>query len=43
MNIELDEVVGIDVSDDALEQIAGGQHGGTIRTDGWLCYTNQCF
>ena len=25
MNIELDEVVGLDVSDDALELAAGGQ------------------
>ena len=28
MNIELDEVVGLDVSDDALEQAAGGAQGG---------------
>ena len=29
MNIELDEIVVQDVSDDALEQAAGGAHGGT--------------
>ncbi len=28
MNIELDEVVELDVSDDALEQAAGGAQGG---------------
>jgi hypothetical protein len=28
MNIELDEVVVLDVSDDALEQAAGGAQGG---------------
>ncbi len=28
MNIELDEVVVMDVSDDALEQAAGGAEGG---------------
>ena len=28
MNIELDEVVGLDVSDDALELAAGGAQGG---------------
>lgn len=28
MNIELDEVVGQDVSDDALELAAGGEQGG---------------
>ena len=31
MNIELDEVVVQDVSDDALEQAAGGAQGG-VRT-----------
>ena len=30
MNIELDEVVVQDVSDDALEQAAGGAQGGPI-------------
>ena len=30
MNIELDEVVGLDVSDDALEQAAGGAQGGVL-------------
>jgi hypothetical protein len=28
MNIELEEVVGLDVSDDALELAAGGGHAG---------------
>ena len=33
MNIELDEVVVLDVSDDALEQAAGGAQGGkTFQT-----------
>ena len=32
MNIELDEVVPQDVSDDALELAAGGAQGGTITT-----------
>jgi len=32
MNIELEEVVGLDVSDDALELAAGGAQGGTF----WL-------
>jgi len=30
MNIELDEVVVLDVSDDALEQAAGGAQGGFL-------------
>ena len=32
MNIELDEVVVQDVSDDALEQAAGGAQGGVTMT-----------
>ena len=32
MNVELDEVVGQDVSDDALEQAAGGAQRGTTIT-----------
>ena len=32
MNIELEEVVVMDVSDDALEMAAGGAQGGTTRT-----------
>ena len=32
MNIELDEVVVQDVSDDALELAAGGAQGGVTRT-----------
>ncbi len=40
MNIELDEVVVLDVSDDALELAAGGAQGGnyTGLTCGFLCY-----
>ena len=34
MNIELDEVVVLDVSDDALEMAAGGAQGGPTQ-----CYT----
>ena len=30
MNIELEEVVGLDVSDDALELAAGGAQGGHV-------------
>jgi len=30
MNIELEEVVGLDVSDDALEMAAGGAQGGAF-------------
>lgn len=38
MNIELDEVVVLDVSDDALELAAGGAHaGGTAWTVCWPC------
>ena len=31
MNIELDEVVVLDVSDEALEMAAGGAQGGTLE------------
>ena len=37
MNIELDEVVVMDVSDDALEQAAGGAQGGLAPTCGNPC------
>jgi hypothetical protein len=37
MNIELDEVVVQDVSDDALELAAGGAQGG-LRQDPWKTY-----
>ena len=37
MNIELDEVVVKNVSDDALEQAAGGVQGGAMTG-----YTQQC-
>ena len=41
MNIELDEVVVQDVSDDALELAAGGAQGGAqtgrAQTDGYCC------
>ena len=45
MNIELDEVVVLDVSDDALELAAGGAQGGALggNTNGgagsYRCYT----
>ena len=35
MNIELDEVVVLDVSDDALELAAGGAQGGTVAPDSY--------
>ena len=34
MNIELDEVVVLDVSDDALELAAGGAQGGSDKSRG---------
>jgi hypothetical protein len=34
MNIELDEVVVQDVSDDALEMAAGGAQGGPTQSNG---------
>ena len=42
MNIELDEVVGLDVSDDVLERAAGGTQGRRMdqpqpRTSMWEC------
>jgi hypothetical protein len=38
MNIELDEVVAKDVSDEALEMAAGGAQGGVMATDArWRC------
>ena len=37
MNIELDEVVVQDVSDDALEQAAGGAQGGPATTLAATC------
>ena len=41
MNIELDEVVVLDVSDDALEQAAGGGAQGGFHRDSakWLAAT----
>jgi len=42
MNIELDEVVVQDVSDDALEQAAGGAQGGRLYT-GCYCSSAHCF
>jgi len=46
MNIELEEVVGLDVSDDALEMAAGGAQGGLLRiySDGGFHFTgaNWC-
>ena len=40
MNIELDEVVVMDVSDDALEMAAGGAQGGEMICYGWTFQTN---
>ncbi len=37
MNIELDEVVVLDVSDEALELAAGGAQGGRMTVMDWLC------
>ncbi len=37
MNIELDEVVVQDVSDDALELAAGGAQGGVLRATATGC------
>ena len=40
MNIELDEIVVMDVSDDALEQAAGGAQRGVFTPDTnfyWVC------
>jgi|GEM_PF-741003 len=39
MNIELEEVVGLDVSDDALELAAGGAQGGLTQWS-WQCHTH---
>jgi hypothetical protein len=39
MNIELDEVVVLDVSDDALELAAGGAQGGYLNTRVSFCTT----
>jgi len=44
MNIELEEVVVQDVSDDALEMAAGGAQGGRGTTHawgGWCCVRKQ--
>jgi hypothetical protein len=38
MNIELDEVVVQDVSDDALELAAGGAQGGNLLSRGVFCW-----
>ena len=40
MNIELDEVVALDVSDDALELAAGGAQGGCWATS--VLYVSYC-
>ena len=42
MNIELDEVVVLDVSDDALEQAAGGTQGGPTITQCDTCIKPFC-
>jgi hypothetical protein len=41
MNIELDEVVALDVSDEALEQAAGGAQGGRMTVMDWLCLDHR--
>ena len=40
MNIELDEIVVLDVSDEALEQAAGGAQGGNPGKHSWACTAN---
>jgi len=42
MNIELEEVVGQDVSDDALELAAGGAQGGNGTWPTWCAYFGGC-
>ena len=42
MNIELDEVVGLDVSDDALEMAAGGAQGGMCASCGGASCSTNC-
>ena len=42
MNIELDEVVVLDVSDDALEMAAGGAQGGTFTMPTAMCGYSGC-
>ena len=42
MNIELDEVVVQDVSDDALELAAGGAQGGDFITMTWCAGGKRC-
>ena len=41
MNIELDEVVVLDVSDDALEMAAGGAQGGMVSRMGMHAQIND--
>jgi len=42
MNIELEEVVGLDVSDDALELAAGGAQGVLAIGNGRTIRVHQC-
>ena len=42
MNIELDEVVVQDVSDDALEMAAGGAQGGRWSGNTWCQGVSYC-
>jgi hypothetical protein len=42
MNIELDEVVVLDVSDDALELAAGGAQGGAFQLTGTHNLAQPC-
>jgi hypothetical protein len=43
MNIELDEVVGQDVSDEVLELAAGGAQGGVTAGAPSCCWSVNCF
>jgi hypothetical protein len=38
MNIDLDEVVVQNVSDEALEMAAGGAQGGKLLSFPWICF-----
>jgi hypothetical protein len=42
MNIELDEVAAMDISDDALEQAAGGAQGFTSLSNAFGCTFDPC-
>ena len=47
MDIELDEIAVMDISDDALEQAAGGAQGGlnsmrAVTSPCYSCFTREC-